>query len=540
MTSLHLDLHNVAYVLPNGRELFSGLNEQFDLRPVGLVGRNGVGKSLLARIMAGRLSPTTGFCKCSGNVYYLSQHIEHAKEKTVAALAGVEHILKALARIESGSAEVKDFDTLGDRWDIHSRLVMALEQNNLHYLSLDTPIHLLSGGEAMRIALTGAMLSDADFLILDEPSNHLDRENRQALIEQLQRWPRGLIVVSHDRQLLNTMTRIVELSPMGLQSYGGNYSFYSATKEHERQNALETLAERKLERQRKTRVMRQQVERQERRRARGNRQGKEANQAKVLLDRQKERSEVSSSTLRKTQSIRLANLDEGVREAAQQIEADPPVIVHDTSLIQSKKRRVVELEKVELPYVALARRTINLIVTGQQRVGIIGPNGCGKSTLLRMMAGRVAPLAGVCQVTPEHAYLDQQLDNLVPHKTVLEQLRSVNHTSSEGELRMRLAQLGIEAQKITTPSRLLSGGERLKAALACLFYADNPPQLLLLDEPNNHLDLPSLQALETMLRSYRGALIVVSHDDAFLESLGLTDHLLATDQGWRLNTISSA
>lgn len=540
MTNIHLVLQDVSYALPDGRVLFSGLHEQFDMRSTGLVGRNGVGKTLLARILAGLLPPTSGHCRRSGSVHYLAQQVVHPDAATVATLAGVQHTLDALARIESGSTAAEDFEAVGDDWDLPSRLRLELEHNGLGHLGADTPASVLSGGEAMRVSLIGAMLSNADFLILDEPSNHLDRPNRRALIEQLQRWPRGLIVVSHDRQLLDAMERIVELSSLGLQSYGGNYAFYAEAKAHERHNALETLAERKRERQREARAMRKQLECQERRQARGYRQGKEANQAKSLLDGQKERSEASSGALRRHQAARLAQLNQGVKDAAQQVEEEAPIALHDLPVEQPAKRRVAELDGVELPYVAQATRPISLIVSGQQRMGVIGPNGCGKSTLLRVMAGRVMPLAGVCKVTPESAYLDQQLENLDPEKTVLEQLRSANRTATEADLRMRLAQLGIDAQKIATPSGSLSGGERLKAALACLLYADTPPQLLLLDEPNNHLDLPSAQALEAMLRSYHGALIVVSHDDVFLDNLGLTDRLLATEQGWEMEPLQSS
>lgn len=540
MTNIHLVLQDVSLVLPDGRVLFSGLQERFDMRPTGLVGRNGVGKSLLARILAGSLQPTTGHCQRAGSAHYLAQQVVHADDATVADLAGVQHTLDALARIESGSTAPEDFDAVGDDWDIHTRLRLELERNGLGHLDAETPASALSGGEVMRVSLIGAMLSRADFLILDEPSNHLDRPNRQALIEQLRRWPRGLVVVSHDRQLLESMERIVELSSLGLHSYGGNYSFYAAAKARERQSAQETLAERKLERQRQARAMRKQMERQERRQARGSRQGKEANQAKVLLDRQKERSDVSSGSLRRHQAARLTQLDQSVREAAQHIEEEAPIALHDIPVAQAARRRVAELDDVELPYVSGATRHISLIVSGQQRIGVVGPNGCGKSTLLRVMAGRVEPLAGACQVTPERAYLDQKLESLDPEKTVLDQLRSTNRTATEAEQRMRLAQLGLDAQKIATPSGALSGGEWLKAALACLLYADTPPQLLLLDEPNNHLDLPSAQALETLLRSYRGTLIVVSHDDAFLDNLELTDRLLATEQGWRLEPLRSS
>lgn len=198
---------------------------------------------------------------------------------------------------------------------------------------------------------------------------------------------------------------------------------------------------------------------------------------------------------------------------------------------------MAELNDVELPNISGATRTISLILSGQQRIGVVGPNGCGKSTLLRVLAGQVAPMSGAFNVAPQCAYLDQRLENLDPEKTVLEQLQLANRTATEGDLRMRLAQLGLDAQKIATPNGSLSGGERLKGALACILYADSPPQLLLLDEPNNHLDLPSVQALEIMLRSYQGTLIVVSHDDSFLENLGLTDRLLATEQGWSLEPL---
>lgn len=537
MTNTHLVLKDVSYVLPDGRPLFTNLHEQFDMRSTGLVGRNGVGKTLLARILAGLLPPTSGHCQCSGSVHYLAQQVVHPEGATVAGLAGVKHVLDALARIESGSTAWEDFDAVGDRWDMHQRLCHELERNNLSHLVADTPASILSGGEAMRVSLMGATLADADFLILDEPSNHLDRPNRHALIEQLQRWPRGLIVVSHDRQLLESMERIVELSSRGLHSYGGNYSFYAEAKAHERQSALQNLDELKLERQRQEQETRKQRERQARRQARGNRQGKEANQAKILLDRQKERSETSSGTMRKKQAASRAQLNQRVREAAQQVEDDSQIILHEIPITQAAKRRMAALSDVELPYVTGSTRTISLSLKGQQRIGVVGPNGCGKSTLLRVLSGQLRPLAGICNVTTKNAYLDQRLENLDPDKTVLAQLQLANRRATEGELRMRLAQLGLDAQKIAIPSASLSGGERLKGALACILYADSPPELLLLDEPNNHLDFPSVQALENVLRSYQGTLVVVSHDDSFLENLRLTDRLLATEQGWSLEPL---
>lgn len=534
MTNPYLTLEGVSYTLPQGKTLFSHLNETFDSRRTGLVGRNGVGKSILAQILAGQLQPSSGRCLRSGKVHYLAQQVAPVSGLRVADLAGVGPTLDALGRIETGSSAVEDFNLIEDRWDIRQQLQEALERNGLGHLNAETPADTLSGGQAMRVSLINALLSQADFLILDEPSNHLDRDNRLALIEQLKHWPHGLLVVSHDRQLLDTMERIVELSSLGLRSYGDNYSHYAEQKAQEHQNALDQLEHRKLQRQRAESSMQEQRERQERRQARGNQQGKQANQAKILLDRQKGRSEATTGKLRQQHAASQKQLAQRVHEAAELIDKDETINLHALPLMPLTRQRVVELNDVQLPFVPAYQKPINLLLSGQQRVGVIGPNGCGKSTLLKVITGQLAPLAGSCKVVPQHVYLDQGLADLDPQQSVLEQIQAVNRKSSEGDLRMRLAQLGLDAQKVTGPSRALSGGERLKAALACVLYADPPPQLLLLDEPSNHLDLPSTLALESMLSSYQGTMVVVSHDDAFMSNLGLTERLEFKEDGWVL------
>lgn len=534
MANAFLTLDGVSYVLPDGRTLFSSLNESFDLRRTGLVGRNGVGKSVLARILAGQLQPSSGRCLRSGRVHYLAQQAGPRPGATVAALAGVQPTIEALARIEGGSAAVADFEAVGERWDIRQRLEHALQDQGLAHLAPDTPAQRLSGGEAMRVALVGALLSEAGFLILDEPSNHLDRPGRRALVDLLRAWPRGLLVVSHDRDLLQGLERIVELSPQGLRSYGGNYSFYAHSKAQAQQSAQAQLQQCKLERRQHEDALREQRERQARRQARGDRQGKQANQAKILLGRQKERSEASAGRLRLVQAQLQQQHAQRVRDAAQQVEDAMPIVLHALPPPAAMPHRCVELDAVALPWVAAPTRHISLSLGGAQRVGVLGPNGCGKSTLLQLLAGRMAPLAGTCRITPARVYLDQQLTQLSATSSAFEQLRAVHRTASDGELRMRLAQLGLDARKAMVPAGALSGGERLKAALACVLYAQVPPQLLLLDEPSNHLDLPSLEALETLLCHYRGTLVVVSHDESFLHRLALTDALVASEQGWAL------
>jgi ATPase subunit of ABC transporter with duplicated ATPase domains len=534
MTNTLLTLEGVSLVLPDGKPLFSHLNAQFDTRHTGMVGRNGVGKSLLARILAGLVMPTSGNCYGSEKVRYLAQHLSPQHYHTVAMLAGVDVPLAALTRIEAGSTCQADFDAVGDRWDIRQRLQIQLAAAGLDYLSPETATRRLSGGEAMRVALSGAMLSDPDFLILDEPTNHLDSASREALMEQLRRWPRGLLVISHDRRLLQQMEVIVELSSLGLRSYGGNYDFYQQLKAQETAGVVQQLEHLKVERKRTEQSLREKRERLEKRQSRGRRLGKEANQAKILLGRQKGRSEISAGRQEKQDAETQAQLNQQVQNAAHQLEHAPQIIMHTHSPFRVLSHPVATLTDAILPFATAPFNSLNLTIYGGQRIGVTGPNGCGKSTLLKILAGQLTLVSGLCDVRVTPALLDQQLSLLNAQRNVLEQLLAVNTLAGESQLRMQLAQLGLDATRILLPCAQLSGGEQLKAALATVIYADPPARCLLLDEPTNHLDLMSLQALESLLNQYSGTLLVVSHDEVFLSQIGLTHRLIAGKKGWEL------
>ncbi|HVI55696.1 MAG TPA: ATP-binding cassette domain-containing protein [Luteibacter sp.] len=533
MTNPSLTLQGVTCLLPDGRRLFSDLHETFDLRRTGLVGRNGVGKSVLARVLAGLWQPTSGRLLVHGRTHYLAQEPPGGDDATVATATGVAPILDALARIEGGSVDPRDYEIVGTRWSIRQDLDTVLQAQGLGHLDTNVPMRRLSGGEATRVAFVGALLSEADFLILDEPSNHLDRHARRSLIDRLERWPNGAIVVSHDRELLRHMERIVELSPLGLRSYGGNYDLYATRSEEERAEAERDLDQRKAERRREERALREQRERAERREARGNRGARLANQAPILLGRQKERSQATAGRVRERQDEQRALLSERVRDAARRVDDRAMPVMRLANGASHRPFRIASLEQVRLAHLPGTRERLDLSITVGQRIGLLGPNGSGKSTLLRTLAGKLAPAEGRRQALAPVAYLDQHCVEVDPQVSALELLRSANVAASESEIRTRLAQIGIDARASTLPSGHLSGGQRLATGLAMAIYADPPAALLLLDEPGNHLDLPSLHALEAMLRDYDGALVVVSHDEVFLERIGLTERLEATATGWR-------
>lgn len=544
MTDTHLTLHGVSYSLPQGRQLFSDLHARFDRQHTALVGRNGVGKTVLARLLAGKLAPTSGRISRAGRIHYLAQNLllQHPGQ-SIAELAGLAPAFAALQRIEQGSSDPQDFTLLAERWDLRQQFQTLLQDSGLPALPADTPASALSGGQAMRVALLGAQLAQADFLILDEPSNHLDAAARRALAQRLQRWPGGLLLISHDRRLLAQMEVIAELSSHGLSTYSGSYSGYQQTQRQHAQLAMDALARSKQERQRSEHALRDQQERQARKQARGEQQGKHANQAKILLGRAKQRSEASSGKLAAQHATARQVFNDRVSEAAQAIDwQDGAVHWHLPQETFDRGRSssaiVAELQAVQSPRLPGAK-PLDLQLRAGQRLAISGPNGSGKSSLLQILAGQLAPTAGQRQVHVPWAMLDQQQSGMQPECSVLAQWQQCNRHTPEGVLRMRLAQLGLDARHILQPSGQLSGGERLKAAMACALYRDDPAQLLLLDEPDNHLDLPSLQALEQMLRSYPGCLVVVSHDEPLLDALALTQRLAFSDDGWQLQPWTS-
>ena len=519
-----VSLSHLSWSTPDGTPLLSDLTLAFGPERTGLVGRNGCGKTTLLRLIAGDLVPAAGEVHVAGRCATLRQDVCPRPGASLANLFGVTDALDLLDRAEAGRAGMDDLARAD--WTLPARIEAALARCGL---SADprTPLAALSGGQRTRAGLAALIFDAPHVLLLDEPTNNLDRAGRTAVIELLRGWRSCAVVVSHDRELLEEMDAIVELSPQGATRFGGPYSAYRARKEIERAAAERDLADAEKE----SDLLRQRARQAEERKARTDRMGRKArargDQPKILMDAAKERSESSGGANARLRAARAQAADEHLAAARDRIELVQPLRMDVPSTGLPRGRTVLELRDLTGGYdlAAPVIRNLSLAVTGPERIAITGPNGCGKSTLIALITGALAPLSGTVDLSVPFALMDQSLGLLDPSLTLRENFRALNPDADETACRAALARFRFRADDALRTAGSLSGGERLRAGLACTMGRAQPPQLLILDEPTNHLDLDGLEALEGALAAYDGALLLVSHDAAFLDRIALTRRL---------------
>lgn len=528
-------LHQVTCQFPTGDTLFGPLSLTLEPSLCALVGRNGSGKTRLLRLLAGLDEPATGHIERFGSHAWVAQQHVISSQTTLAELLGYDAIFTARKRIDSGDYQPDDLALLDGYWDIVERLSEAFINATLPPFEPDKPAIELSGGERIRALLCGAFTAGADFLLLDEPTNHLDRQGRAWFYDQLSRYQGGVLVASHDRELLEQVPRILELSASGLRSYGGNYADYQAQRDAEQQAARAALEHAATERKRTRARMQKEHDDSQRRSAKTLRTVDTLNIASFERVKYKGAAKERIGTWKKQHSEQNEALNAAVNKARERVEDDNPVMFTLPGSQIPEGKQVLVLEDLVLQHVPVPPLTWR--IDGPMRVALKGPNGCGKSTLLKTLLGEVAPRSGSCKVSVSCAYLDQHLSRLDLSQSVMTHLNLSHTPLEEGVLRTRLAQLQLGADKVMLPLAALSGGERLKAALACVLWGAEAAQLLLLDEPTNHLDLASVQAIEAALAGFPGALLVVSHDEAFLSGLTLTHELVWEEAGWRCDSL---
>jgi ATPase subunit of ABC transporter with duplicated ATPase domains len=516
--------HGLTWRLPDSRPLFQNLGFQFGSVRTGMVGPNGIGKSVLLKILAGILEPASGSVSRPARVGYLPQDTGPLRLGNVAAALGVEPLWNAWSRVVGGTAAGEDADLLSGDWDIEARIHRALEGAGLEGLHSDGPCADLSGGELARLAFAGLAMGDADFVLLDEPTNHLDAASRRDFIRTVSQWDKGLVAVSHDRSLLRAMDRIAELSERGLRMHGGGYDFYRQAVDAEAEALRDAAESAEARLRRADRDRREALERQAKRSARAAARAPDMGVPKLILGMRKRNAEATGAKLGRVHAERVEAGKEALREAAGRLKESHAVSVDFENAGPPAQKTWLTIQGVNHAFekgLPLWAEPLAFTLRGGERLALLGANGSGKSALLRMILGRLAPDTGRMVLGTERiGFLDQDAGGLDPGKSVLENLREWARPGiPEHELRIRLGRFRFRDQDAFKPVSVLSGGERMRARLACMLAGDNSPDLLLLDEPTNNLDFEAIEALESALEAFPGALLVVSHDGDFLANI---------------------
>jgi ATPase subunit of ABC transporter with duplicated ATPase domains len=524
MSSL-ITLDGLTQSSPDGRVLFQNLTLAFGREKTGLVGRNGVGKTTLLRLILGEATPAAGAVTVTGRIAALRQQLAPPPGATLADLLGVAGDLARLARLNAGDASDGDLEAAD--WDLPTRLDAALAEMGLAGVALERPADTLSGGQATRAALAALLMAEPDFIVMDEPTNNLDADGRAAVAAMLGRWRGGALVVSHDRALLRRMDRIVELTSLGANVYGGNYDLYAARKAEAEAAAARDLARAEQAIARVGREVQLAKERKARSDAAGRRLKARGDLPKIVLGAMAERAENTGARQNRLAERQRAEAERDLADAEAHIERIRRLAFDLPPSGLPEGRLVLSFEDVGFAWPDATRvlSDVSFRLTGPERIAVTGPNGAGKTTLIRLATGALTPATGEVRRGVPAALLDQRAALLNDDETLLQNFRRLNPAADDNAAHAALARFVFRNVTALKPAGALSGGERLRAALACALMAARPPQLIILDEPTNHLDLESIAAVEAALAAYDGALVVVSHDRDFLAAVGVTREL---------------
>ncbi len=516
---------DLSYAFPDGTPVFDGLELAVGSGRTGLIGVNGSGKSTLLKLIAGELRPASGSVSVAGEIGYLPQSLPLETSRRVDEMLGIAEVRRALQAIEEGDVSERHLATVGDAWDVEERARETLDRLGLRQLDLDRTVGSLSGGEVVLVGLSALLLRRPDVLLLDEPTNNLDIDSRRALYDTLSAWNGVLLVVSHDRALLERVDQVAELSAGSVRLYGGNLTAYEEAAAREREAAERDVRTAAADVRRQRREMAEAQIRLDRR-ARAGRKTADG-LPRIVLNLRKQAAQVSAGKTRDIHADRLAVARARLDEASDAVRDDAEIRIDLPETAVPAGRTVLTCERVT----AGQTPGVDLVVRGPERVALLGPNGTGKTTLLRLIAGELVPTAGTVKVAVAGLrYLPQRLDLLDDAVSVLENARRLAPATSPAEVRARLARFLFRGRQADQLAGTLSGGERFRAVLAALLSAQPPPQLFMLDEPTNNLDMASVRQLEQALAGYRGALVVVSHDLPFLSAIGIT-RWLRLDRG---------
>lgn len=521
-----LMLQGVSYTHPNKDILFKDLDLVINRQDkIALIGNNGSGKSTLLRILAGRLLPSAGTIKADVQPYFVPQLLGQYNGMTIAEALSISGKLAALHEILQGNVTEQNMALLDDDWAIEERSKEALEHWQLAIPDLNKKMATLSGGQKTKVFLAGIQIHQPEIVLLDEPSNHLDVDSRAILYDYIANTKDTLVVVSHDRTLLNLLNAVYELSRNGITAYGGNYEFYAQQKEIAANAFNEDLRSKEKALRKAKQVERDTIERQQKLDARGKKKQEKAGLPTISMNTLRNNAEKSTSRIKDVHAEKVDNISDEVARLRKELpDKDKMKIGFDDSVFH-KGKILVKAEAVNFGYgeSVLWQQALNFEILTGDRIAIKGANGSGKTTLIRLLLGELPPQQGkLYQAEFRSIYIDQDY-SLVNHEfSVFAQLQKFNTGNlEEHELKSRLTHFLFTKEHWDKACTALSGGEKMRLALCCLTVSEEAPDMIVLDEPTNNLDIQNIQILTDAIKEYRGTIIVVSHDEYFSNEIGI-------------------
>lgn len=521
-----ITLQGVTYTHPNRDLLFTDINliiNKYD--KIALIGNNGTGKSTLLNLIAERLRPLTGLIKTESRPYYVPQIFGQFNDYSIAQALQIEDKLSALKEILDGNATEKNLTLLNDDWLIEERCQEALAHWKLEALDLYRKMRTLSGGQKTKVFLAGIMIHRPEIILLDEPSNHLDTLSRSILYDYIKSTKNTLVIVSHDRTLLNLLNKVYELNKDGITTYGGNYDFYAEQKMIESEALNQRLKNQEKTLRKAKEIERESIERQQKLDARGKKKQEKAGLPTISMNTLRNKAEKSTSRTKGVHTEKINTISQDLSQLRKALpETDKMKMGFDSSNLH-KGKILLTSRDVNFGYDSelLWQKSLNFQITRGERIAIKGSNGSGKTTLIKMILGELEPSLGTMNSADTKAiYIDQDYSLIDDKLSVYEQAQQYNSGGlQEHEIKIRLNRFLFTKEHWDKPCKALSGGEKMRLMLCSLTINNQAPDIIILDEPTNNLDIQNIEILTTAINEYRGTLLVVSHDEYFLKQINV-------------------
>ena len=542
-----ISIQQISYIHPDKEVLFSDLNFAISKgQKLGLVGNNGCGKSTLLQIIAGQRSPSSGVIVRPDDLYYIPQHFGQYDSLTIAQALQTDHKQEALHAILAGDASTENFTILNDDWNIEERSMAALDSWGLGQFTLSYPMNLLSGGEKTRVFLAGMDIHNPSVILMDEPTNHLDSSGRQRLYDWVQKWRSTLLIVSHDRTILNLLPEICELEKHQLTYYGGNYEFYKEQKNIMQQALLERIEEKDKALRLARKVARETAERRDKQNVRGEKANMKKGVPRIVLNSLQSKSEKSTAKLNNAHQEKAGKLTDERNQLKSSLPSTAALKTDFKSSSLHSGKILVTAEKINFSYHQMDNKEslntsgtdnpeqflwktpLSFQIKSGDRLCVKGLNGSGKTTLLKLITGQLQTQTGtLTRADFTYVYLNQEYSIIDDRNSVLEQAYAFNSRNlPEHEIKIILNRFLFPASEWDKSCRKLSGGEKMRLAFCCLMISNNTPDMFILDEPTNNLDIQSIEIITATIKNYTGTVIAISHDDYFIKEIGIDQPIL--------------